>query len=117
MARSGGIYAISVAAEMVSMEIQNLRVYERKGLLVPDRTEGGTRRYSREDIQRLHRIRDLLADGLNLAGIAKVLELEQEVAALHTRVARLEAARAVEAVDRGAQPRVAPRGRTPRTMR
>ncbi len=117
MARSGGIYAISVAAEMVSMEIQNLRVYERKGLLVPDRTDGGTRRYSSEDIQRLHRIRDLLAAGLNLAGIAKVLELEQEVARLRAEVARLEATRAVDAVDGGAQPRFAPRARTPRTIK
>ena len=53
---------------MVSMEIQNLRVYERRGLLRPDRTAGGTRLYSADDVARLVRIRDLLADGLNLAG-------------------------------------------------
>ena len=53
---------------MVSMEIQNLRVYERRGLLAPDRTDGGTRLYSPDDVDRLERIRDLLADGLNLAG-------------------------------------------------
>ena len=83
------MFAISVAAEMVSMEIQNLRVYERRGLLEPDRTAGGTRLYSAEDIDRLHRIRDLLADGLNLAGIARVLHLEDRVARLEGEVARL----------------------------
>lgn len=74
-----GVFAISVAAEMVSMPVQNLRVYERRGLLEPDRTAGGTRLYSEADIERLQRIRDLLADGLNLAGVAKVLVLEEEV--------------------------------------
>jgi len=77
-----GVYAISVAASMVSMEIQNLRVYERRGLLTPDRTAGGTRLYSDDDVVRLERIRDLLADGLNLAGVARVLALEEEVARL-----------------------------------
>ena len=83
------MFAISVAAEMVSMEIQNLRVYERRGLLEPDRTAGGTRLYSSDDIDRLHRIRDLLADGLNLAGIARVLALEERVEQLESEVARL----------------------------
>ena len=77
-----GVYAISVAAAMVSMEIQNLRVYERRGLLSPDRTAGGTRLYSLDDVDRLGRIRDLLADGLNLAGVARVLELEDQVVEL-----------------------------------
>lgn len=77
-----GVYAISVAADLVSMQIQNLRVYERRGLVEPSRTPGGSRLYSRADIERLHRIRDLLADGLNLAGIARVLELEGEVSRL-----------------------------------
>ena len=81
-----GVYAISVAASMVSMEIQNLRVYERRGLLTPDRTDGGTRLYSPDDVDRLERIRDLLADGLNLAGIARVLELEDENDALRARL-------------------------------
>lgn len=81
-----GVYAISVAASMVSMEIQNLRVYERRGLLSPDRTAGGTRLYSADDVVRLERIRDLLADGLNLAGIARVLVLEDEVAELRARL-------------------------------
>jgi MerR family transcriptional regulator/heat shock protein HspR len=74
-----GVYAISVAADLVSMQIQNLRVYERRGLVEPARTPGGSRLYSRADIERLHRIRDLLAEGLNLVGIARVLELEAEV--------------------------------------
>lgn len=77
--RSRGVFAISVAAELVSMEIQNLRVYERRGLLEPDRTPGGTRLYSEDDLDRLRRIRELLAEGLNLAGIARVLVLEEEV--------------------------------------
>lgn len=92
--RNRGVFAISVAAEMVSMEIQNLRVYERRGLLEPDRTPGGTRLYSAADIDRLHRIRELLADGLNLAGIAKVLALEARVADLERRLATVAAPRA-----------------------
>ena len=84
--RNRGVFAISVAAEMVSMQVQNLRVYERRGLLEPDRTSGGTRLYSRDDVDRLHRIRELLAAGLNLAGIAMVLELEDEVRRLRARL-------------------------------
>ena len=87
--QSRGVFAISVAAEMVSMQVQNLRVYERRGLLEPDRTAGGTRLYSSDDVERLHRIRDLLAEGLNLAGIARVLELEDEVRRLSAQNARL----------------------------
>ena len=88
-ARERGVYAISVAAEMVSMQVQNLRVYERRGLLEPDRTPGGTRLYSPADVDRLHRIRELLAEGLNLAGIARVLQLEAEVARLRRECERL----------------------------
>ena len=83
------VFAISVAADMVAMEIQNLRVYERHGLVAPGRTTGGTRRYSSDDIDRLHRIRDLLAAGLNLAGVARVLALEDEVALLREENAEL----------------------------
>jgi len=90
--RTRGVYAISVAAEMVSMEIQNLRVYERRGLLDPDRSAGGTRRYSAADIERLHRIRELLAEGLNLAGIGRVLALEEEVRRLREANAELRGA-------------------------
>jgi len=91
MEETGGVFAISVAAGMVSMQVQNLRVYERRGLVDPDRTPKGTRLYSPDDIERLHRIRELLADGLNLAGIAQVLELEDQVAQLRAEVARLRA--------------------------
>jgi MerR family transcriptional regulator/heat shock protein HspR len=83
------VYAISVAAGMASMEIHNLRVYERHGLVSPSRTSGGTRLYSAEDVTRLVRIGELLADGLNLAGIARVLELEDSVARLRATNARL----------------------------
>jgi hypothetical protein len=77
-----GVYAISIAAEIVGTNIQNLRVYERRGLLEPSRTDGGTRLYSEADLNRLGRILELLEEGLNLAGVAKVLELEAEVARL-----------------------------------
>jgi MerR family transcriptional regulator/heat shock protein HspR len=77
--RNRAVFAISVAAEMVAMEVQNLRVYERRGLITPARTDGGTRLYSEADVERLKHIRDLLAEGLNLAGIARVLALEAEV--------------------------------------
>jgi MerR family transcriptional regulator/heat shock protein HspR len=73
-----GVYGISVAAELVGTGVQNLRLYETRGLLEPARTEGGTRRYSADDLIRLRRISDLLAAGLNLAGIAMVLDLEDE---------------------------------------
>lgn len=89
MSSSTGVFAISVAAGMVSMEVQNLRVYERRGLLEPDRTSGGTRLYSPDDLERLVRIRDLLAEGLNLAGIAHVLALEAEVRSLRATNKRL----------------------------
>jgi MerR family transcriptional regulator, heat shock protein HspR len=88
-ARHVGVYAISVAAEMLSMQVQNLRVYERRGLVDPDRTAGGTRLYSEADLERLARVRDLLADGLNLAGIARVLHLEDEVERLRADNGRL----------------------------
>lgn len=86
--RSEGVFAISVAAGMVSMQIQNLRVYERRGLVQPDRTPGGSRLYSPDDIRRLHRIRELLAEGLNLAGVARVLTLEERVRQLEERLRR-----------------------------
>jgi MerR family transcriptional regulator/heat shock protein HspR len=80
-----GVYPISVAAELVGSGVQNLRLYEARGLLKPARTDGGTRRYSADDLVRLRRIGELLADGLNLAGIHMVLELEAENAALRLR--------------------------------
>ena len=80
--REHGVYAISVAAELVGMGQQNLRLYERKGLLEPARTEGGTRRYSEADLTTLRRIAELLGLGLNLSGIRLVLSLEAENHAL-----------------------------------
>ncbi len=79
-----GVYGISVAADLVGMGVQNLRLYESRGLLTPARTQGGTRRYSADDLDRLRRIAQLLADGLNLAGIAMVLDLEAENTRLRT---------------------------------
>jgi len=75
-----------VAAELVGMGIQNLRLYERRGLLEPDRTDGGTRRYSSDDLDRLLRIGQLLDAGLNLAGIAVVLGLEADNAQLRAEL-------------------------------
>lgn len=89
--RDVGVFAISVAAEMTALQIQNLRVYERRGLVTPDRTSGGTRLYSEQDVERLHRIRELLAAGLNLAGIAQVLALEAENATLREQLERRRA--------------------------
>ena len=86
MTDTRGLFAISVAAERADMQIQNLRVYERRGLIEPARTAGGTRLYSEADIAVLRRIAELLADGLNLAGIRRVLELEAEVARLRRRL-------------------------------
>ena len=89
---SRGVYGISVAAELVGMGPQTLRLYEQRGLLEPDRTDGGTRRYSEDDLDRLRRIGELLDDGLNLAGIGMVLGLEQDVVGLERDNARLQAA-------------------------
>src|SRR6476646_10108400 len=77
-----GVYGISVAAERVGMGVHTLRLYEARGLLEPDRTDGGTRRYSANDLDRLRRIGDLLDAGLNLAGIGMVLDLEAQNTAL-----------------------------------
>ena len=86
-----GVYAISVAADLAGMDPQSLRLYEKRGLLEPSRTEGGTRRYSVADVERLHRIADLLDDGVNLAGIGKVFELEHHNERLNARNDELEA--------------------------
>ena len=91
--RQVGVFAISVAADMLSMQVQNLRVYERHGLVDPGRTAGGTRLYSHEDLDRLAHIRDLLAEGLNLAGISRVMALETEVDRLRATNQRLRRGR------------------------
>jgi DNA-binding transcriptional MerR regulator len=80
---SRALYAISVAAELAGTGQQNIRLYETKGLLTPSRTSGGTRQYSDDDIAVLLRIGELLEQGLNLAGVAKVLELEAANNKLH----------------------------------
>lgn len=83
------VYVISVAAELAGVHPQTLRIYERKGLVDPSRTGGGSRRYSQRDIDRLRRIGDLTAAGLNLEGVRRVLELEAEVADLRDQVEQL----------------------------
>jgi MerR family transcriptional regulator/heat shock protein HspR len=80
------VYVISVAAELAGMHPQTLRIYERKGLLEPSRTAGGSRRYSDADIARLQRIADLAGEGMNLAGIRRVMELEHENAKLREQL-------------------------------
>ena len=87
-----GVFGITTAAELVGMGVQNLRLYERRGLLEPDRTEGGTRRYSSDDLERLRRIGELLAAGLNLVGIAAVLELQSDNERLRAELTRRPAA-------------------------
>jgi MerR family transcriptional regulator/heat shock protein HspR len=84
--RNRAVYVISVAAELAGMHPQTLRIYERKGLLEPSRTAGGSRRYSDADIARLQRIADLAGEGMNLAGIRRVMELEQENATLREQL-------------------------------
>ena len=104
MNRHRAVYVISVAAELAGMHPQTLRIYERKGLLEPARTPGGNRRYSEADIERLRRITELAATGMNLAGIRRVMQLEDEVARLHNEVLQLrEVVRQVQVeVDRRA---------------
>ena len=89
--RDRAVYVISVAAELAGMHPQTLRIYERKGLLDPARTGGGSRRYSDIDISRLQRIQELTNEGLNLAGVKRVLELEALLDAARAELARLKA--------------------------
>lgn len=89
-ASTEGVFAISVAAQRSGMQIQNLRVYERRGLLEPARTTGGNRLYSENDVEILNRIAQLLSEGLNLAGISRVLQLETEAQELRERIAQLD---------------------------
>ncbi|WP_459963483.1 MerR family transcriptional regulator [Nocardia sp. IFM 10818] len=76
------VYAISVAAELAGVGVQTLRLYEQHGLITPVRSSGGTRRYSGDDLARLARITALTGQGINLAGIARILDLEDANAAL-----------------------------------
>jgi len=107
--RTAAVYVISVAAELAGVHPQTLRIYERKGLVEPRRTVGGSRRYSEHDVQLLRRIQDLTTAGLNLEGVRQVLalehriaELEQEREQLRAEVAeaRAEVQRAVERTSR-----------------
>ena len=83
------IYVISIAAELAGVHPQTLRVYERKGLLSPQRTSGNSRRYSARDIELLQRIQDLTNEGINLTGVMRILELEQELARSNRQRVRL----------------------------
>lgn len=77
-----GVYGISVAAELSGIAVQSLRLYERYGLITPSRSDGGTRRYSADDLMRLRRISALVDSGVNLAGVARILDLEDHNATL-----------------------------------
>ena len=86
------LYIISVAAELAGVHAQTLRIYERKGLIEPARTEGGSRRYSDNDIALLRRIQELTNEGVSLVGVRKVLELESKLARATSRIRELEQA-------------------------
>jgi MerR family transcriptional regulator, heat shock protein HspR len=86
-----GVYMISVAAELAGMHPQTLRIYESRGLIEPERTSGGTRRYSDEDVERLRRIQELTNQlGMNLAGVERVFELEEQIERMNERMRRIE---------------------------
>jgi DNA-binding transcriptional MerR regulator len=87
-----GVYGISVAAELSGISEQTLRLYERHGLLTPERSAGGTRRYSADDLTRLARIKELVAAGVNIAGIERILSLEDRNIALGERNVTLQGA-------------------------
>src|SRR5215475_11354055 len=85
-----GVFMISVAAELAEMHPQTLRMYEARGLIEPKRSPKNTRLYSQRDVERLRRIQEMTAQGLNLVGVETVLELEEQVAKLRERVRELE---------------------------
>jgi MerR family transcriptional regulator/heat shock protein HspR len=91
------VYVISVAAELTGMHQQTLRIYERKGLLDPSRTSGGSRRFSDHDLERLRHIQELTATGLNLEGVRRVLQLESELSRLREELVQVRA-QALDAV-------------------
>ena len=84
-----GIYAISVASQLTGVTPQTLRLYEAKGLLEPARSDGGTRRYSRQDLDRVAEITSMTAEGLTLEGIRRILEMQAETDALRAEIRRL----------------------------
>ncbi len=81
------VYGIAVAADLLGMPIATLRLFERRGLLTPSRSDGGTRRYSEDDIDRLRRVAELRSEGINMIGIRRVLDLEDENAGLRDELA------------------------------
>ncbi len=85
-----GVFMISVAAQLAEMHPQTLRMYETRGLIAPKRSPKNTRLYSRRDVERLRRIQEMTAQGLNLVGVETVLELEERVQQLKERVRELE---------------------------
>jgi MerR family transcriptional regulator/heat shock protein HspR len=86
-----GVFMISVAAELANMHPQTLRVYEARGLIEPKRSPKGTRLYSQEDVEKLRRIQEMTAElGLNLAGVERVLRLEQEIEGMRARIEEIE---------------------------
>lgn len=87
--RSEAVYIISVAAELAGMHPQTLRIYERRGLIEPYRTPGGTRRYSQKDIERLLMIQELTSQGMNLEGVRRVIRLTEENRRLRAQVDRM----------------------------
>ena len=87
--RDRAVYVISVAAELAGIHPQTLRIYDRRGLVQPARTGGGSRRYSDADIEKLRRVHELTSEGMNLDGVERVLALEAEVARLKAQVQRL----------------------------
>src|SRR5205807_8217348 len=91
VASDRGVFMISVAAELADMHPQTLRMYEARGLIEPKRSPKGTRLYSHKDVERLRRIQEMTAElGMNLAGVEKVLELEEKLQAAARKVAALE---------------------------
>jgi MerR family transcriptional regulator/heat shock protein HspR len=91
VASDRGVFMISVAAELADMHPQTLRVYEARGLIEPKRSPKGTRLYSQEDVEKLHRIQEMTAElGLNLAGVERVLDLEQQIDGLREHIEELE---------------------------
>jgi MerR family transcriptional regulator, heat shock protein HspR len=101
--RDRGVYMISVAAELAGMHPQTLRIYETRGLIMPRRSPKNTRLYSQEDVDRLRRIQELTGElGMNLAGVERVFELEEELARMRRRMRNLErhALRAQEELQR-----------------
>jgi len=107
--RDRAVYIISVAAELAGVHPQTLRIYERKGLVDPARTGGGSRRYSDADIEQLRRVTELTNEGLNLAGVKRVIELETELARLRDELddVRRRAEAAIDDARRRAEEEIA----------